>query len=82
MAASMRLAHVVPGDLSVDLGGRDVRVTEQRLDAPEIRTTAQQVGGEGMAKLVGMHPLAEPCGKRMTPHDLPKGLAGQGTAAR
>src|SRR6266542_1843587 len=41
-------------DVAVDLSGRERAVAEQLLDHPQVGTTLQQMGGEGMAQPVGV----------------------------
>lgn len=43
------------GDVSVDLGGGQRRMSQQFLHTADIRPVVQQMGGKGMAQHVGMH---------------------------
>ena len=50
------LAQAFLGDVGVDLGGGERGVAEQRLDAAQVGAVVEQVGGEGVAQLVGGDP--------------------------
>ncbi len=50
----VRVAAVSVGDVRVALGGRDVGVPEHLLDAPQVGTALEQVGGERVAQEVGV----------------------------
>ena len=39
-------------NVGIDLGGHDVFMTEEVLDDSQVRSSTQQVGGEGMAELM------------------------------
>src|SRR5690606_23610914 len=43
-------------DMGVDLGGGDIGVAEQRLDDAKIGAAGEEMGGEGVAQDVGVHP--------------------------
>ncbi len=43
-------AQVILGDMGVDLGGGDIGMTQQGLDAAQVRAALHQMGGEGMAQ--------------------------------
>ena len=45
--------QALPRDMGIDLGRRDVRMAEQKLDYPEVGAMVEQVGGEGVAQRVG-----------------------------
>ena len=44
----------VAGDLSVDLGGGQIGVAKKLLDRPQVGSTLQEMGREGMSQRVGM----------------------------
>ena len=47
------LLHALHGDMGVNLCRRQVRVTEQRLDVPQIGAVIEKMRRKAMAKLVG-----------------------------
>lgn len=55
----MNLAEMGVGDVSIDLGGRNVGVTEESLDRAEVGAVHQKVGGERMTKSVGRDVLRD-----------------------
>lgn len=46
------IAQVLVGDMGVDLGGRDITVAEQGLDAADVGAIHQQVSGVAVAHSV------------------------------
>jgi hypothetical protein len=47
------LLEVTPGNVSVDLGGRDVLVTQHLLDVTEVGTILEKVGCKAVADAMG-----------------------------
>ena len=47
------LLHALHGNMRVNLGRRQVRVTQQRLNASQIGTVIEKMRRKAMAKLVG-----------------------------
>ena len=43
----MELAQSFPSNMGIDLGGRQITVTKQHLNNPQIGTMIEQMGGEG-----------------------------------
>src|SRR3989338_5386119 len=43
----------IRGDVSVDLGCREVDMPQELLDAPQVRPPVQQVSGEGVSQRMG-----------------------------
>ena len=63
--------------LCVDLGGGDGGMAEHFLDDPEIGSSRQQVGGEGVAELVWMDRVFNARMFRVVPDKLPDAGRGQ-----
>jgi len=77
MSVGERMARIHQFDqpssvhMGVNLGCRNVGMTEQRLQNPEIGASCKQVGGEGMAKHVRADPLRrDPRIRRHLPDQL------------
>ena len=66
-------------NMGIELGRPQVSVAEHLLDAPEVGTTLEQVGGEGVAQEVRVHAgRVEPC----LPREAPKDQEGTGAGER
>jgi len=52
--------QVFPGDVGVNLSGRNVLMPEHGLDRPQVRPSLQEMGGEGVAQHMGGDPLLNP----------------------
>src|SRR5262249_38682040 len=68
--------------VGVDLRRRQVGVPQHRLHHPEVCTALDEVGGEGVAKLVRAQWLAESPAWRVPPEELPHTLPGERGATR
>src|ERR1041384_6180852 len=75
-------AQVVPIHMGIDLGGREIGVSEHLLQRAEIGATFQQMGGEGVPEGVGRHPPRDPGAPRNPLDDTPRSHPRQGSAAR
>ena len=53
MGVVIGLLHALHSNMRVNLGRRQVRVTQQRLNASQIRTVIEKMRRKTMAKLVG-----------------------------
>ena len=53
MCVVVGFLHTLHGDMRVNLGRRQVRVTQQRLNASQIGTVIQKMRRKTVAKLVG-----------------------------
>jgi len=51
--------QLLVGDVGVDFGNLDAGVAEQDLDASQVRSPLQQVGGKGVAEGVGGYSFAD-----------------------
>ena len=80
MESFMNLAETGPTDVGIDLGGRDVGVTQHQLHGTQVRTTFKLVRGEGVAQRVGTNTLEDPGLSCVRSDTLPEGLAGQAPA--
>ncbi len=49
MVLGVEAVEALAGDVGVDLGGRDVPVSEEELDDPQVRAMVEEVGGESVA---------------------------------
>lgn len=67
-------------DVGVDLGGRDVGVAEEFLNDAEIGTVLEEVGGEGVAKEVGVDVLVNAGLLSAIFDDLPDTIGGERSA--
>jgi hypothetical protein len=79
--AAVHVAKVLLIDMRVDLGGRDIGVSEQFLDDAEIGSVAEKVGGEGMPQEVRVNIRLDPGHLRPLLHDLPDTGGGELLAA-
>ena len=68
--------------MGVNLGRDDIRMTEERLDCPQVGAPREQVGGERMQQPMGMDVPRQPRAPRLAPHELPDHLACPRLAAR
>ena len=73
----MDFFEMLVGDVSVDLGGGDVGVTEQRLDGTEIGAVHKQIGGETMTESVGRDVLRDAGGTGVFLDDALNGAGGE-----
>jgi hypothetical protein len=46
VSLEVRLLQLLAGEVGVELGGREVRVTEHLLDRAQVAAAGEQVGGE------------------------------------
>ena len=60
--------------MGINLGGRNIGVTQHALQAPEIRSAFQQVRGKGMAKDVRRQIVEDSRLLAVAPEQLPKSL--------
>src|SRR5512140_2312783 len=67
--------QIFPVNMGVDVGRRDIGMTEHLLDRPEISPAFQQVRREGMTERVGMNLFAYSRELRVFLHDVPDGHA-------
>src|SRR5262249_5758503 len=72
---------VVLCNVGVNFGGCYARVTEHRLDAPQIGPIREQVCGERVAELVRRQRLGDAHASRVAEGELPHPLPGEGSAA-
>src|SRR5205809_5498800 len=70
------------GQVRIDLGRRDVGVTQHHLHGAQVRPALQQVARETVAQRVRRHALAQPRPARRAQHDLPERLPGERAAPR
>src|SRR3989337_2639228 len=75
------LPEVVARQVGVDLGGRDVGVTQHLLDVPQGHAATKHVGGEGVAQGVRGYVLAQVRGPGVALEDEPEALSGETLAA-
>src|SRR3954467_13461456 len=73
----VQLATSPIGYVRVQLGGREVGMTQHLLDASQVGTSFEEVRGEGMAEQVGVDPLWVEAGRRGKPAEDEEG-AGTG----
>jgi hypothetical protein len=66
--------------MCIDLGRRDIRVTEHNLNRAKIRTAFKQMGGKRMPEHVGRNDLCNPRTLSTASQQLPKGLPCQRAA--
>ena len=77
-----RLTQPRAHHVGVDLGGRDVRMAQHRLDATQVRAALQQVSGETVADHVRGQMVKQPGLPPMDAQQFPERLPRQATAAR
>ena len=82
MCLPVGLANPILRDVSVNFGGSDVGVPEQRLNAAKIGAARQEMRRERVAQLVRVDVAAEPRTSRRASDDLPKRLACQFATTR
>jgi hypothetical protein len=73
MVSAMDCFQPAKGKVRVDLGGRDVRVTEEGLHSPQIGSVLYHVGGATVAEHVGTGMASG--ARRCRPDHLPDSLA-------
>ena len=59
MGSCVDLPDAFAGQVGVELGGADTRMTEQLLDDPQVRSALEQVGRERVAERVRRDPVAQ-----------------------
>lgn len=69
------------GDVRVDLGCCDLRVSKHLLDTSQVRSVAEEVSGKGVSKSMGCDRGVESCSFRVAFDDIPDCLAAQGASA-
>lgn len=74
------LSEVRPIDVGVDLGRRDVCVTEEILDDTKVGAADQEVGGKRVAERVWMN-VFEACNSGVLSDELPNSNAFKWAAA-
>ena len=62
------LAEVVDGDVGVDLRRVQILMTQQRLNAPQVRSVLQHQRRCRVTEDVARTPLVDPCGFDVRPH--------------
>ena len=67
MRPSVDLADPLAGQVGVQLGRADTRMSEQLLDDPQVGAALEQVRRERVAQRVRADPVAEPRGPRRAP---------------
>ena len=75
MKRLMHLAELLIRDVRVDLRGRDGRVTEHGLHAPDVRAVHEEIRGERVAERVRRNLLRDARGNRIVadePFDGPR----------
>ena len=60
VTGAMCFVHLVHGDMGVDFGRGDGDMTQEHLDAAQVRAASQQMGGERMPQRVRMQVQADP----------------------
>src|SRR5262249_60420139 len=73
------LLELLPGEVRVELGGRQIGVPEHLLDRAEVATAGEQVSRKRVPQGVRAHPVAEARGLRVAQDDLVQTLPGQRT---
>jgi hypothetical protein len=68
--------------MRINLGGRDVGVSQHDLHTTQVGPALQQVGSEAVTKHMGRNPMEYPNFPAVSGQELPKRLAGEATAAR
>src|SRR5688572_27921645 len=81
MITPMNLSQVLPIDVSVDLGRRDVDVTEHLLYRAQVGAPLQQVSRERVTQGVWGDVLGDPDALHVASQDLPRPHAGQRPSA-
>src|SRR5271156_2387120 len=76
MKRAMHLAQVALRQMSINLGGRDVAVTQHLLHGAQIGTALEQMGREAMAQSVRADPCESRIGSGPSFEGLEKSLAG------
>src|SRR3989442_268935 len=71
-----------PHDMGIDLGGRDVGMSQHDLQATKVRSAFEQVGGEAMAEHVGGKAAENSRFPAVSRQEFPESLTGETTAAR
>ena len=82
MVACVQILEAGPGDMGIDLGGRQVAVAEQHLHHPQVGAMVEQVGGEGVAQGVRRNRRTDRRHLRVMLDAMPEGLAGHLFAAQ
>ncbi len=73
LMSSFKMAFIY---MSVNLGGRDVRMTEHHLEGAQVSSACQHVRGKGVAHCLGTDCLANSALASHFANDLPKADAG------
>src|ERR1043165_6971605 len=89
MGPSVDVPDPLPGEVRVQLGRGDTRMTEQLLDDAQIGTALEQMGRERVAQRVGADPPRQAGtlrrrrdrGPRLLPRRAPPATPGKGRAA-
>src|SRR5260370_10553491 len=68
--------------MRINLGGRDVGVTQHDLHTAQVGSALQQMGGKAMPKHVGREPVEDARFPAVTGQELPERLTGEAAAPR
>jgi hypothetical protein len=69
----------LPVHMGVNLSGRDIGMTQQFLNHPQVGSTFEQVGGEGMPQQMGIHVLIDAGELGTFFHDLSNAVWREGS---
>ena len=81
MSASVDLSDPLAGQVGVELGRADTRMSEQLLNDPQVGSALEQMGRERVAERVRADPSAEAGGPGRRPDDRERLLPGEPAAA-
>lgn len=81
MVLSVQRLEPRPCHVRIDLGGRDIAVSQKQLNDSQIRAVIEEMGGEGMAQGVWRQGLCDPGTHGVALDEIPECLAGQGSPA-
>jgi hypothetical protein len=68
--------------MGINLGGRDIGVTQHDLHTAQVGATLEEMGGKTMTEHVGRQPVEDAGIPAMGGQKLPEPLTGQAPAAR
>ena len=63
-------------DVSVNLGGRDIRMSQHDLDGPEVGSVCKEMAGKRVSQLMRGNTAFNSDGLSMGPQALPESLSG------
>ena len=75
MVLGVQVVQPLPGNVGIDLRGRQITVPQQHLDHPQIGAMVEQMRGKGVTQGVRRQVAANPRCQGMLLDTVPEGLA-------